>query len=246
MKSRLAIMLSAALLLQANTEGTEQATAPAPSVADRGAMVSLAPLRLELAGAETSAILRVSNPSNRAVGVQVRIFRWSQTNGAETYAASNDVMISPSIMQIAPGQTQIFRVSRRDAPSAGEKRFRIAVDQLPDPGLEAAGEAQARIRFTIPLLIDRDKAAPAQPQWAIDAGGLKLANAGGQTIRVAGIELTDATGTKVDAPLSGLRYAHGGSTITWPLGGICPAGPVQVTANIDGTSVNAQASSSCN
>lgn len=246
MKSRIAFMLSAALLLQANTQETEQATAPAPAVVDRGAMVSLAPLRLELAGAETSAILRVSNPSAREVGVQVRIFAWSQSNSTDAYAASSDVMISPSIVQIAPGQTQIFRVTRRDTPTDGEKRFRIAVDQLPDPAMEAAGEAQARIRFTIPLLLDRDKAAPALAQWQIDAGGLKLTNAGGQTIRIAGVEVTDATGTKVDAPLSGLRYAHGGSTITWSLGGICPAGPVQVTANIDGASVNAPAPSSCN
>lgn len=246
MKLRIASLLAAALLLQANTQETEQATAPAPAVGDRGAMVSLAPLRLELAGAETSAILRVSNPSNREVGVQVRLFAWAQVDGADAYATSNDVMISPSIVHIAPGQTQIFRVSRRAAASDGEKRFRIAVDQLPDPALEASGEAQARIRFTIPLLLDRDRAPPAVPQWQLLTDGLILTNSGGQTIRVAGVELRDATGAKIDAPLSGLRYVHGGSTITWPLGGTCLAGAVQVTANIDGASVNAPVSPTCN
>lgn len=246
MNMRIACLLPAALLLLANAQETERDTpAPASLASDRAATVSLAPLRLELAGTETSAILRVSNPSSREIGVQVRTFGWAQQGGADTYFASGDVMISPSIVQIAPGQTQIFRVSRRDAPSEGEKRYRIAVDQLPDPALEAAGEAQARIRFTIPLLIDRDKASPAQLTWQVGPGGLSLANAGGQTIRVAGVELADSAGQPVEGQLGGLRYVHGGGAITWPLGAACPAGPLRVTANIDGATVNATAETIC-
>jgi len=154
-------------------------------------------------------------------------------------------MISPSIIQIGAGQTQIFRVVRRDAPSSGEKRFRIAIDQLPDPEMERAGEAQARIRFTLPLFIDRDQAAPAQLAWAVDGSGLHARNAGGQTARLVSLTLTDAAGAEIPLDRNSLRYVQGGSAIDWPITGPCPAGPVTISANIDGRTVSEQAAPSC-
>lgn len=247
MKMHNAWIVPAALLLSALLAPAAGAqNAPAAGVQDRAAQVSVAPLRLELAGAETSAVLRVTNPSARAVGVQVRVFGWGQKDGADSFFATSDVMVSPSIIEIAPGQTQIFRVARRDAASDGEKRFRVAVDQLPDPELTSAGEAQARIRFTIPLFVDRDRAGPAQLDWTIDANGLHLSNAGGQTSRVVALRLTDAQGAEVPLERNSLRYVQGGSTITWPIEGPCPAGPASLSGNIDGGTVSATAPSTCN
>jgi fimbrial chaperone protein len=219
--------------------------APAASAQDRAVQVSLAPLRIEMAGTTASTVLRVANPSGREVGVQVRAFGWSQRDGADVYSASDDVMITPSIIQIAPGQTQVFRVVRRAPASPGEKRFRIAVDQLPDPELESAGEAQARIRFTIPLFLDRDQAAPVDLAWTLDGSGLQARNAGGQTVRIVGVALADATGTAIPLEKNSLRYLQGGSAIAWPLAGACPGGPVDLTATIDGTTVHAQVPARC-
>jgi len=238
-------IIPAMLLLGGHAVAAGAQDAPAPPADDRGAQVSVAPLRIELAGTETAGVLRVTNPSRREIGVQVRSFGWSQQNGEDAYFASSDVMISPSIIQIAPGQTQIFRIVRRDAPAAGEKRLRIAVDQLPDPGLERGGEAQARIRFTLPLFLDRDQAAPAALNWTLDAAGLHLANTGGQTVRVVNLVAAHANGSAIALDRNGLRYVHGGSTITWPLPVACPAGPVTITASIDGTAQSAQVPSRC-
>lgn len=239
------LALSAALLLAGYSTVAKAQDGPAAEEDAGGAQVSVAPLRLELAGPASSAVLRITNPSRREIGVQVRLFGWAQQAGEDAYFASNDVMISPSIIQIAPGQTQIFRVVRRDTPSAGEKRFRVAIDQLPDPTLERAGEAQARIRFTLPLFLDRDQAASADLGWSLDAAGLHARNAGGQTVRIVGLTLQDATGAEIELEKNSLRYVQGGSTIHWPLTGPCPAGPVTVSANFDGRTVNAQVSPSC-
>ncbi|MEO0063015.1 MAG: hypothetical protein RLZZ08_1575 [Pseudomonadota bacterium] len=246
MKLHHALVLPAVLLLLAGLpEIAEAQNASAVPAEDRGAQVSVAPLRIELAGKENSAVLRVSNPSRREIGVQVRVFGWAQQGGEDAYFASSDVMITPSIIQIAPGQTQIFRVLRRDAPSAGEKRFRVAVDQLPDPTLERAGEAEARIRFTLPLFIDRDQATPGAIAWTVDGQGLHAHNGGGQTQRIVGLKLATAAGAEIALQKNGLRYVQGGSAIAWPIDGACPAGPVTITANIDGGTVSAQAVPSC-
>lgn len=245
MNLKFGFVLSAALLLAGHSTAAGAQDAPAPAEDEAGAQVSVAPLRLELAGAASSAVLRVTNPSRREIGVQVRIFGWAQDQGEDAYFASNDVMISPSIIQIAPGQTQIFRVVRRDAPSPGEKRFRVAIDQLPDPALERAGEAQARIRFTLPLFLDRDQAAPADLAWTMDASGLHARNAGGQTARIISLSAKDSAGAEIPLEKNSLRYVQGGSAITWPLGGPCQTGPITVSANFDGRTVSAQATSSC-
>lgn len=246
MTLKFGFVLSAALLLASQSAAAGAQGAPAAAEGEGGAQVSVAPLRLELAGAANSAVLRVTNPSRREIGVQVRTFGWAQQEGEDAYFVSSDVMISPSIIQIAPGQTQIFRVVRRDTPSAGEKRFRIAIDQLPDPALERAGEAQARIRFTLPLFLDRDQAADADIGWSVDAAGLHARNTGGQTARIVGLTLTDSAGADIPLEKNSLRYVQGGSTITWPLTGPCPAGMVTVSANFDGRTVSAQAPSGCN
>jgi len=238
------LIVPAMLLLAGHAGAAGAQDAPVPAADDRGAQVSVAPLRLEMAGAETAAVLRVTNPSGREIGVQVRTFGWAQQNGEDAYFATDDVMISPSIIQIAPGQTQIFRVVRRDAASAGEKRLRIAVDQLPDPGLEKAGEAQARIRFTLPLFLDRDQAAAPALAWTIDADGIHLFNGGGQTVRLVSLTATQAGGAPVEIERNTLRYVHGGSTIHWPISA-CPAGTITLTASIDGTPHSAQVPSSC-
>ncbi|MXO91405.1 fimbrial biogenesis chaperone [Pontixanthobacter aquaemixtae] len=248
MKLCAGVMLPLAALLSSGVAGAQEDTST-PTVSDdvlsRGANVSLAPLRIEMDGEQRAETLRVYNPSPRAIGVQVRAFGWKQESGADVYFPSNDVMISPSIITIAPGDTQIFRVVRRDLPAAGERRYRVAVDQLPDPELLRGGEAQARIRFTIPMFIDRETAQPAQIAWSIGSDGLTATNSGQQTARMVNLSLTDAAGQPVTAETGGLHYIHGGSSRSWTIPGGCPTGPVTVSASIDNQVVNVQATNTC-
>lgn len=248
MKLCAGVVLPLTMLLSSGVVQAQE-TAAAPPASDdalsRGANVSLAPLRIEMDGTQRAETLRVYNPSGRAIGVQVRAFGWKQESGEDVYFASNDVMISPSIITIAPGDTQIFRVVRRDQPAQGERRYRVAVDQLPDPELLRGGEAQARIRFTIPMFIDRATASPANISWSVGEDGLTATNSGGQTARMVNLSLTDAQGQPLSVETGGLNYIHGGSTMVWPMPNGCPAGPIRVTASIDSQLVDVPAPKTC-
>ena len=245
MKRRAGIALPLAMLLSSGVAQAQDAPAIPDDVLARSANVSLAPLRIEMDGEQRAETLRVYNPSGRAIGVQVRAFGWKQEGGKDVFFASNDVMISPSIITIAPGDTQVFRVLRRDKPAEGERRYRVAVDQLPDPELLRGGEAQARIRFTIPMFIDRATAAPANVAWSIGSNGLTATNSGGQTARMVNLSLTDAAGQPVAVEAGGLNYIQGGSALNWPMPDGCPTGPIRVSASIDGQQVDVQAQSTC-
>lgn len=134
---------------------------------------------------------------------------------------------------------------RVGAASPGEKRFRLTVDQLPDPMLAQSGQAEARLRFALPVFFDRDQAAPAKIIWHLSADRLELTNSGGASARVLALDVKTGAGAPVALQRNTLRYAHGGSTIGWSLTGGCSLGPVAVTATIDGDVVNAQVSPSC-
>jgi fimbrial chaperone protein len=223
----------------------EPTAAAAALPADRGARLNIAPLRLELDASKTGATVMLTNTSSRPLPVQTRLFAWSQEAGEDRYAPSSALTVSPSIIAIAPGATQIVRVLRTGPASPGEKRFRLAVDQLPDPTLTKSGEAEARLRFTIPVFLDRDTAAPAAFAWRLAGNRLELANSGGLTARVLGVELKTAAGAALALERNSLRYVLGGSTISWGLANGCVTGPVTVTAQIDGQTANAQVSPTC-
>lgn len=209
------------------------------------ARINIAPLRLELDAGKSAATVMLTNTSERPVPVQSRLFAWTQEAGEDRFAPSTALTISPSIISIPAGATQIVRVLRTGPASPGEKRFRLTVDQLPDPAMAQSGQAEARLRFALPVFFDRDTAGPAQLSWRLTGAKLELVNAGGQTVRVLALDLKTAAGQPVALQHNTLRYALGGSTIAWSLAGGCALGPVTLSASVDGQTVNAQVSPTC-
>ena len=230
---------------QTQAEGGESGADTAQATPLSPSRVTVAPLRLEMDGETTSTILRVANPSQRKIGVQLRIFAWSQENGEDIYTPTGDMRVSPSIITIEPGATQIFRVMRRPGASAGEQRFRAVIDQLPDPELVANGVSQARIRFTLPIFVNRSTARPAQLAWSINGNHLTVANSGEQTARMVNLSLTDSAGNPVKLAGNGLHYLMGGQTTGWDLPGGCPATSTTVSVLVDGEAANVPVAPSC-
>ncbi len=219
--------------------------ASVPQSGDFGARLNIAPLRLELDAAHPAATLRLTNSSSRPLPVQTRLFAWSQDGGEDRYAPSAELVISPSIVSIAAGQTQIVRLLRTGPASPGEKHFRLAVDQLPDPSLAKSGQAEARLRFTIPVFLDRDKAQPTQLTWRLAGGRIEASNAGGMTARIFDLQARSGDGRALKVDRNTVRYVLASSTISWPVAGSCASGPVTIAAQVDGQTYNAQVSPTC-
>lgn len=207
--------------------------------------LSVTPLRVELPGGTSTETVQVQNGTDTPMAVQIRLFAWSQQNGQDAYVPSSDLLVSPSIVSIPAKQTQLVRLVRKAATSQGEKRFRLVIDQLPDPAKARPGVAQTRVRFAIPVFVDSDKAAPAAFAWRLTNGNLELANTGGAAARVVQIEVKGADGRIVPVEQNSLRYVHGASTIAWPIGKGCSLGKVRITAEIDGRTVDAEPLAAC-
>jgi fimbrial chaperone protein len=226
----------------APASAAEVVNAPLPTGAAR---LNIAPLRLEFDAGTSAATLTLTNTSDRAVPVQTRLFAWSQENGEDKFAPSSALTISPSIIAIPAGATQIVRLLRPGAASPGEKRFRLAVDQLPDPQSVESGTAEARLRFTIPVFLDRDTAKPAQLDWRLGPNGLEATNSGGATARIVSLEVKTPAGQAIPVERNSLRYVQGGAAIAWPIANPCSLGTVTVTAQVDGTTAHGTATPAC-
>ncbi|MEE4450990.1 molecular chaperone [Novosphingobium resinovorum] len=140
------------------------------------------PINPVIEGDAQAAALWLENPGRAPITLQVRVYAWAQQDGRNVYAAQNDILGTPPILSVEPGQRQLVRLTRLvPPPGVPEKPYRIVVDQIPTAPDVAAGAPQQasgaaiafRMRYSLPLFSyaadtghaakGRDKAATPPP-----------------------------------------------------------------------------------
>ncbi len=135
--------------------------------------LQVSPVTLSLTQAERAGIFTLSNNSETPMNAQVRVFKWTQTPEDEyVLVPTNDLVVSPPIMQLTPGVPQELRLIRTQAPSANEQQYRLIVDQLPNAAAAepAKGSAVKKgisilIRHNIPVFLNSTDRPVVQLQW---------------------------------------------------------------------------------
>jgi fimbrial chaperone protein len=193
-----------------------------PSAFASGLQVS--PIGLHLAASEQAQALWLTNTGTDTLHAQVRVFRWTQADGKDLLEASRDLVVSPPMVTIAPGDRQLVRVIRQVAPPAdgAESAYRIVVDELPVDGADKGG-LKFVLRYSVPVFLapagDPTVSATLKASVEDSAGGtvLRVSNTGKGHAQLADVSTHGANGK--DTPLlSGLvGYALPGSTMSWPL-----------------------------
>lgn len=240
MSSFSAICVAAVLALSASTAAAQSAPLPAS--------LSIAPLRVELTAASEYAPMQLGNAMDRPVSIQVRIFSWHQEDGRDRYAPSTDLIASPSLFRVAPGATQDFRVIRQAVlPPGAEHRYRVVIDQLPEPVSNGGQAAATRLQLLVPLFANSETVAPARLEAVLSDGAVTLTNAGGRAARIDRLVLVSADGSQLPVATDQVRYVHGASAVTYKLDGYtCATGRAQrLTGRVDSAGFDAQPASRC-
>lgn len=124
------------------------------------------PIRVFLSKDAGSTILTVENQAPTVLRLQVRAYAWrNDRSGQPVLAATDDLVVFPTLVDIAPMERRSIRIGFTGASSSSELTYRIALDELPSlesqlgrrqPGLDV------RTRITIPVfftpLVASDKA----------------------------------------------------------------------------------------
>lgn len=201
------------------------------------ASLQVAPILLEFPPQEQSQALWLTNSGDQPLQAQVRVQRWTQEGGTEQLAATRDLVASPALLQVAPGQRQLVRIVRlQSGPVAGEQAFRLLVDELPSAG-DAAPQRSGLtflLRYSIPVFVgtpaptpvETGRRAPPPPAATTDVsllsarwqdGQLQVENRGDRRARLSQLAWINADGTRVNLRPGLLGYVLAGQSMQWPL-----------------------------
>ncbi|WP_277758474.1 molecular chaperone [Pseudomonas sp. A34-9] len=193
---------------------------------------------------QQASALWLENRGSETANLQIRVFGWSQSGFAEQYQNQRDVIGSPPVAKIEPGQKQLVRLTRtKEVPPGQELAYRIIIDEIPSaqPATTDGGKTAAAIRFqmrySVPLFAygaglwskedssrARDPKGVGLPQlsWrtvAVDGKPyVEVRNQGAVHARLTDVAIQQAGQSK---PLAEglLGYVLPGAVMRWPAPG---------------------------
>ena len=209
--------------------------------------LQVSPVLIELQAQQRADGLWLSNSGNAVLTAQLRVFRWSQRDGADVLLPTADLVTSPAMVSIAPGKPQLVRIVRVNnalVASAQEQSFRIILDEIPD--LAGARGVQFALRYSIPVFVAATggTVGPAL-DWGIRKAGnellLRVTNTGNERAQITDVSFKSNNGRTTVVTKGLYGYALAKNTREWELkqygsvfagGGVLSAKVNQSTVNI--------------
>ncbi|GEC52782.1 fimbrial chaperone protein [Bradyrhizobium japonicum] len=213
------------------------------------ASLRVAPTTLDLLMPDSAATLNLRNEDSRPINVQIRVFRWTQSGGADRLEPTTDVVASPPSQTLGPNADYVVRVVRvSKEPVVGEESYRVVVDELPDPARRRPGIVNLVLRYSVPVFFRGPDARPGQVSWTVGRSGNALAvtakNAGQQRLKIADLKLIDGAGKSVTLGKGLVGYVLGNATMQWSFpahGTSLSSHAVTLSAQSDAGQINATA-----
>jgi fimbrial chaperone protein len=182
--------------------------------------LSVLPVNIFLQPGQRAASMSVTNSGDRPTSIQIRAYDWSQKSGQDQLTPSNVVIVSPPLVTIAPGTTQVLRLILREAPVGSEATYRIILDQIPGPN--QPGVVQMVLRLSIPIFAAPETKVAPQVQFHLERDGDKLflvgVNNGKSHDVLHDIVVTAGSGRNFEPAAKVSPYLLAGATRRWELG----------------------------
>ncbi|MDI5936320.1 molecular chaperone [Halomonas kalidii] len=209
---------------------------------------TVTPTRVALSGQHEVVALRVRNTGPEETAVQVELMVWRQENGEAHHTPSREVLATPPIFTLAPGQTQVLRVGLRRPPDrTNELSYRLFLQELPPPAPDDFQGLRMALRTSLPVFV-APASGDATPElaWRATRGGrgelrLRARNSGHGHGQVSGLRVRLPDGRTLQSPDH--SYVLPGAEQTWALS---PGRPLLAagTELVITTSVNGQETTS--
>ena len=192
---------------------------------------------------QQASALWLENRGDTPANLQIRVFAWNQEGFDDKYQNQRDVVGSPPVATIQPGQKQLIRLTRAKTFPAGEEHaYRIIIDEIPlplppaEPGSnKTAAAIRLQMRYSVPLFAYGaglwSKPDASRPR---DQAGAGLPQLSGRTLKVDGkpyIELINRGAVLARLPEASLKsgsqskpvveglfgYVLPGASMRWPV-----------------------------
>lgn len=206
------------------------------------------PVRLTLSADRSTDVLRVINSSDTPTVVQLQIVAWSQEDGKDVYTPSRNLLATPPIFTIAPGNHQVVRVGMRTKPDTKQETcyrlFLTEVPPVPTPGFRGV---QIALRVGIPVFVEPAMDTEPALKWSakrltateLQVSAVNVGNAHAQILKWI-LKAHDRTQPLAQVSSS---YVLPGAQHAWTIKLASPltvGAPLEITADTDRGTLHAQ------
>ncbi|MBE1162027.1 fimbrial biogenesis chaperone [Dyella acidiphila] len=212
--------------------------------------LQISPVTVDMPSDANAVGITLSNPGTQPLYGQVRVFRWGQNDTGDTLDATQDIVASPPLIQVAPHSDQLVRLVRQTQDAvATEQSYRILIDEIPHAGSDETNGVTIRLRYSVPIFI-HPAGAIGKPNlsWQLlhDAQGwlLHVANTGNRHGQIGEVKLL-AGGKTLTLNKGLLGYVLAGREQQWKVAldpQLALQGPLTLHAMINGQAIDATVS----
>jgi fimbrial chaperone protein len=192
-----------------------------PCAMPQAASLQVAPVLIEVPAPGATATMKLRNEGTKPLDAQIRIFQWTQVDGADVLTPTNDVVASPPVASLRPNTDYTVRIVRtKKEPAAKEEAYRLLVDELPEAAGGQAASVNIALRYSIPVFFTV-AGAPPKLSWELQQHANKpvivASNAGDRRVRLAKLKITDGKGGVANFGDGLAGYVLGHSSMSFPL-----------------------------
>jgi fimbrial chaperone protein len=213
----------------------------AAALAAEAGMFSVTPVRIFMTPRDRAVAVTLVNEGDTEVALQADINTWMQKpDGADELVLTEDMILSPPIIRLAPKSRQVVRLALvKPADASRQLTYRMIISEIPEATAPkgATVEVQVALALSMPVFITppqarREMACTAAATPAPGAE-LRCSNSGSAYAQVR--EATLTRGDKVLARFEGGAYILPGATRVLAAKGDAAvgAGPAKLTVGFD-------------
>lgn len=185
--------------------------------------LQVSPVTLTLQNTQHAEGLWLSNEGDNVVQAQVRVYRWNQSDFSDRLTPSQELVASPPMLELAPGERQLIRIIRLGPASNNiEDAYRLFIDELP-PSTRQINRLQFVLHYSIPVFIQPASilATSVKLQWKlrlIDGNAfVEISNQGSSHAQLSAATYINARGVRKEITPGLLGYVLPGATMRWRL-----------------------------
>jgi fimbrial chaperone protein len=183
------------------------------------ASIRVSPVLVQVQAPGKATTLTLKNDDAKPHNVQIRVFRWTQTEGEDRLDRTQDVVVSPPSISLAPGTEYVIRVVHvAQRPLQPDESYRVIVDEIPDRDAKLNGVRFA-LRYSVPIFFASAPADEARVQWTArqtgDTLSLSAHNRGARHLRLSNLRLVDPSGHVLVKQDGLVGYVLGGTDRRW-------------------------------
>lgn len=211
------------------------------------ASLQVSPISIGFSNNEKAKEVWLTNTSDTTIRAQTRVLEWFQKEQKDQLQPTKNLVASPVITEIKPGERQLIRILKVVPLSPQQEHtYRLLIDELPGAKKQVDQSGlQLLLQYSVPVFIASNQDIPSKNgitsldniKFSYQNNKFTVKNQANSHIRMSQLSYINPTGEKIPV-ISGLvGYVLANQTMSWDLSlpkQAQPNGKFELRINMDG------------